>query len=96
MCQAIVRFCSDSARPILIAGSVLTLLAALGVGYVAYSSNAIYEDIGNTGNLSTHYYLQLSAAGYLILVAVLGCFAANYDHKHAIRGVSLDGLIKKR
>lgn len=90
MCQQIVQFCSASTKPLVFAGSGLTLLLALGLGYLACSANSLYQDIDPSvaQSRSLAYHLQLLASAYLILISVLACFAAHYDQKHSIRAVS--------
>lgn len=66
------------------------LLLAIAIGYIACSSNALYQDIDSfvAQEKSLGYYLQLIAAGYLFLLTGLSCFAAYYDQKYIIRAVS--------
>ena len=73
------------------AGGFLTLLLALAIGYIGYDSNCLYHTIDPAVSeaKSLGYYLQLVAAGYLVLITVLSCFAAYFDQKHSIRGVSV-------
>lgn len=95
MCQQAIQFCSGSTKPLVFAGAFLTLLLALGVGYLACSAESLVEDIlspaaaaqsGRPSALS--YHLQLAASAYLILISVFACVAAHYDQKHSIRAVS--------
>lgn len=88
MCQQIVQFCSDSARLLLFAGGLLSLLSAICLGYIGWTLNAIYSGISPKLADPLNYYFQLAAVGYLILVTLLSCYAAYCDQKHSIRAVS--------
>lgn len=91
MCQQIVQFCNGSTKPLLLAGSLFSLISAIIIGYVALNTYSLYQDLNPdvASNNLLCYYLQLSAAVYLIMVTILGCFVAHYDEKHSTRAVSI-------
>lgn len=91
VCDRFQQFCANSVRPLLFSGGLFTLISAGALGYVAYTSNEIYRHIDpeiTANKYSLSYYLQLAAAVYLLLVALLVYLAGYYDQKHAIRVVS--------
>lgn len=90
MCQQIIQFCSGSTKPLVFAGSSLTLILSIGLGYFACGAQSLLQDIDPAlaQSRSLAYHLQLVASAYLILISVFACFAAHYDQKHSIRAVS--------
>jgi len=96
MCEQIIKFCNNSARPLLYAGaSLVTFLAAI-IGYSGYATRSLYSSIDPSvaGSSNLGFYLQFAALGYLLVVALLSCHAAHYDQKHSIRAVSIERLLK--
>lgn len=91
MCQQVLEFCSNLAKPLVFAGGCLTLLLAGAIGYMGHTINSLYQDLDPkvASDHSLGYFLQLSAATYLLLVTIFSCLAAHYDHKQSIRAVSL-------
>lgn len=85
-----MKFCNDSAKPLLFAGAFLSFCLAVIIGYTGCTTQALFNlidsDIAQSRSLS--YYIQLGVAFYLLAVAFLCCIAAQYDQKHCIRGVS--------
>lgn len=95
MCQQVVNFCSGSAKPLLLLGSVLTLLMALAIGWTGVTTNCLYRDLDpRIAEQQSHiYYAQILAACYLTLLTLFVALAAHFDQKQSIRVVSmlLDG-----
>lgn len=90
MCQQIVQFCTGSTKPLLFIGGFLSLVLAAAIGYTACTSQALYTEIdaSQADKQALVYHLQLAGAVYLFLIAILSCYAAQYDQKHSIRAVS--------
>ena len=91
MCDRIIQLCNSSTKPLLFAGTVLKLMLAVGIGYIACTSHSLYAAIRPTDlpqSFAISYYLQLAAALYLLLVTLIGCISAYYDQKYLIRAVS--------
>lgn len=92
VCDRFQQFCANSAKPLLYSGGFVTLISAVALGYVAYTSHELYDKIDTTEtdkkSLPLNFYLQLTAAAYLLLITIIVLTAAYYDNKYAIRVVS--------